>query len=944
MSVAAQLTTTVPNETNAGATCSRIALTLALILLTTAFLLISPPPGQTYPGAIPWSEHSLLKPITDAMSLGGLFASERGVEIKDLALHLAAAAGLVLLGVHMLTVTDTRRRSQSAKFVTAAQLALTGWVLLSLASSLWAGDADMARGQALIYTLGLAWAVALANTLQRRHLPALLTGLVTITAIAATLCIWYYHERNPGHRPGFPLGNPSLLAAALLPALLICGATLCAATERSFRERRMAFGAAAIGALAAMLPLFWCATLTRGRGALLALIAGLALIVVLRVGRRLRWLLGITFATCILAAGAMWFSSSSLDVTMSRGASMRFRIYAWRYAAEMWQARPYGGHGAGAYPRLAGQLAFSDRALDPEAFMAELVEHAHNELFEVLTEIGLVGGVLFVAGLVAILLAVFASLKNNRDTRRRWLVIGLAAAGGALLADSMVGVMPRLPGGTAIVYTLLGLLWCACRETSEPATSLPDALPLRTRAAVARALICFAAAAGAGGLAIWNWTGVQWEMRSKIALADGRYEYAVYASRQAQTALIDPVRIVVARDRVTATLFEQARSVFGEWLHRPADQRTQELSSQAIERATNAHESALRLRHGVPALTRNDARLARTAEWLSELSRQSEAAAAAHWTLLAEQAWQRQRQRTPYDVETLLALTRYRATMADHVALLRDALRLGDTEGVWLAVLKQFTTRPRFEETLATFVAAAGPVSPQTSLDSLVLSMAPETQRLAAAWHALRGEFNLAARRAAAAASLYKPMGSRFPTLYPTALREQAKYLMSADVNSAESAAKLLREALAALPSIQAQKYATMARPYRLQLATCLLVSGKDSEAEELLRDTVGAEAADDAIVSIYLDHRISQHQTAGRKPPTGPKLARGDTAQIARPHHGLELVGLARGPGRRPATTEHPTRQRGPPPAVSQEDLSRIRHGLCQEFPSMCDSLDDGD
>ncbi len=941
MSVATPSTTVVSPDPAASAICSRIALVLALMLLTAAFLLISPPPGQTYPGAIPWSEHSVLKPITDAMSFGGLLASERGVEVKDLALHLSAAAGLVLLGVQMLTAAGTRRRSQAAKLVAGAQLVLTGWVLLSLLSSLWAGDADMARGQALIYALGLAWAMALASTLQRRHLPALLTGLVIITAGAATLCIWYYHERNPGHRPGFPLGNPSLLAAAQLPALLICVATLCAAAERTLRKRRLAFGPAAVGALVAMLPLIWCATLTRGRGALLALVVGLAMMVVLRVGRRLRWLLGIAFAIGIVGAGTLWFSTSSLDVAMARGASMRFRLYAWRYAAEMWQARPVGGHGAGAYPRVAGQLAFGDRTLDPEAFMAELVEHAHNELFEVLTEIGLVGGVLFVAGLVAIFLAVLARLRHAADSRQRWLVVGITAAGVALLADSMVGVMPRLPGGTAIYYTLLGMIWCACRDDSDAAGPLAATPPRPARRSLACALICFAAAGGAGALAHRNWTGAQWELRSKTALSEGRYEDTLYACGQAQARLLDPVRIIVACERGTGALFEQARLAFGEWFRRSAEQRTPELSRQAIEQATRAHDSALNLRRRVPAITRSDARLARTAEWLSELSRPSDPDAAARWMSAAEQAWRLQRQRTPYDVETLIALARYRAALADHVTLLRDALRFGDTEGVWLTVLEQFATRPRFEETLAAFVAAAGPYSPQTGLDSLVLSMAPETQRLAAAWHALRGEFDLATHYVAAAAALYKPMRSRFPALYSTALREQANYLLRGDVRAAESAAALLREALAALPNIQAQKYATMARPYRVRLATCLLASGREDEAAALLREVVaGGDAVNDAVVAGYLDLVSANIRLpAERRPPVQDWLV----AILRRsPDHTMAWswrVWLAAQSGdeRQVCSLLAAASAAG----VSPENLGRIRHGLCQEFPPLCDTLD---
>src|SRR5438034_9171551 len=70
---------------------------LTVLIIAATFLLLSPPNKRGYPGAIPWSEHSLLKPITDAMSLWGAARTPQGVEIKDFAFYLAAAAGLLLL-------------------------------------------------------------------------------------------------------------------------------------------------------------------------------------------------------------------------------------------------------------------------------------------------------------------------------------------------------------------------------------------------------------------------------------------------------------------------------------------------------------------------------------------------------------------------------------------------------------------------------------------------------------------------------------------------------------------------------------------------------------------------------------------------------------------------------------------------------------------------------
>ena len=144
---------------------------------------------------------------------------------------------------------------------------------------------------------------------------------------------------------------------------------------------------------------------------------------------------------------------------MARGATIRFRYYAWRYAAELWsQSLPTSviGQGAGSYPRLAGQLSIRDRTLDPEAFPGELVEHAHNELFEVLTEIGLIGGVTFVGGWLATLAAGAALRRSVSDREKRWLHAALVAGLMALIVDMFSWPALRLSGVPAIFYTLLG--------------------------------------------------------------------------------------------------------------------------------------------------------------------------------------------------------------------------------------------------------------------------------------------------------------------------------------------------------------------------------------------------------------------------------------------------------------------------------------------------------
>ncbi len=843
---------------------SRAALILALVLLAASFLLLSPPPGQTYPGAIPWRDLSLLKPLVDLLSLGGLAATARGVEIKDFALHLAAALGLLLVGLRRLWITPAPRRLP-ARLAGFAQMFLAGWVLLSLASGWWSGETSYAAGQGTLYALSLGWAVALATTLQRRHIPHFLAGLVAISAAGAALCLWYFYERNPYHRPGFPLGNPTLLAAVLLPATLTCGVVVVASVAQLVQRRPLVFGRWAVAALLALVPLLLCLRITFSRGAILALVISVGVLILVVVGRRLRWVLLGVFLVLLVGGGAWWYHASHLDVTMARGASLRFRFYAWRYAVVFWQSQPVLGNGAGSYPRLAGTLSVYDRALDPAAFMGEIVEHAHNELFEVLAEIGLVGGVTFVAGWLATVAAASALLRSRPDERERWLVLAVAVSLVALAADAMFGVTLRLPGGPAVFFTLLGVFWALCREGGPGAPEDTPPAPHRPSITLT-AVACFAAAGAAGWVAVSNWRGVVTEQAALAAYRQQRFDVALDRAADAQPRLLDPVRKLAVAELSLQARYALAVQAFVPWVQAsasaPADAHA--MAARAVAVATSVLGACAELRQRVPALTQTDATAARAAAMLYELNKSANPAEAQHWLAETELAWHRQERFTPFDVETLLALTQFRNSLAGHVGLLRDALRFLETlrwddprqeQARWLQILAQVAQQPGFEQVLADFLAAVGPITPQTDLDALIASMAPETYRLAAACHALRGEFAQAAAASGRAAQLYEPMRARFPAQEAVALAEQAEYLLRACLLDAPSpatplaaaprAAELLEAALRSLPVIQEQKYEELAEPFRLRLAQARLLAGQTVAGVAAVRAALGAEAAD---------------------------------------------------------------------------------------------------
>ena len=958
---------------------SRVALILTVLLLGSTFLLISPPREMTYPGAIPWSDFSILRPLTELLSFNGLLTTARGIEIKDFALHLAAVIGLIILAARSASVgTRLSLRRRLYEPWLAAQFLLLGWVALAALSRRWSGDPDLVYGQAALYALSLAWAISLAWTLERRHMPHLLATLVLTTTLAAILCIWYYGERNPDHRPGFPLGNPGILAASMLPAILITLCVLLGTAQRWLRDRRRPDLAITSGAVLAFVLLIWCFTLTNSRAAIVALAVGLAAVAFLVLGARARWVIAIVVLCGLSSSGAWLLSQSQLDTAMARSATIRFRVYAWRYAAELWEHNWFtaiAGHGAGAYPRLAGQLSLHDRELDPSAFMGEMVEHAHNELFEVLSEIGLVGGVTFVGGFLGTLIAGGILLRGKTTDHERWLYIALLAGVVALMTDALFSPNLRLAGIPALFYTLIGVLWATCRAAATEHLSGHGSAPQNTyiettsRRRPGIALIVLLLATGVGWLTIRNWVGVLREEAAQYAFAQGDYEQARRDHQFAQAHLLDPVRQLINNDRVVRAHLALARQATVEFLDRqnsaavlPASQTAtttvspelNELQEQASSQCIAAFEAAAQLGRRAPTLMGTAASGASAAELLALLYQASNPALAQQWYHTAGRAWYLQRKWRPYDIATLLALTQHPAPLPNQLGLLRDALRsthgysrwgwplsLDDIRINWHNSLRQLAVHELFAETLEQLLAVVGPADPDTNLDSLIASRAPEVYRLAGYYHALQGDYTDAQRMAARAAELYQPMQARFPILHSVALLEEAEFILRGSPEQAQRAEKLLREALKLLPRIQQQKYEALAWPFRNRLALALLAQGSEDEASQIFLIALGDETlvpralADTCVRLALLDIRqLPGRLPSDRRAPveTWLKLALRRQPDHVPAWSWLAWLAAERADLERLHTILADATTAG----VQTADIQRIQNSLRQEFPTL--------
>ncbi len=849
-----------------------------MLTLAGALLLISPAaPSDDAADRQPWASGSPLQSIVAALALGYSIPTTRGVEIKYFAMHIGAALLLLLLGAraYMSRRPAPMRRHWREPWL-AAQLLLVGWVLLSTLSALWSGAPQLSLGQAALYAFGLAWALGLAWCIERRHLNVALGALISVSVACAILTVWYYYERNPGHRPGFPLGNPGIVGSVLAPALLLC------ANESFTAARRLLSGdrtsAAPLAACAAaLIPLAWAFILADALAAKIGLLAGAALLLFFQAAPRVRWtaiVLGLGLATVAVA----WRLQQGADLPLARAASARFRLYAWRYAAELWGQSQYLGVGAGNYPRLATALSANDELLDPAAFMGDWRAAAHNELFEVLAEIGLVGGVTYVAGLVATFAVIWRLVRDSRAGPTRRLAAALGAGFVAMYVDSLGSAVLRLPGAPAMFFTCIGLIWMLGRDANRGdgmTEALDDfasprrPLPRWPRALrVVMFLACATAAIGAVWLAVRDYSGARNAYRARAALVAGDADRAQALAELGRVELLEPKGRLLAQEQAMQSARRGARTAV--WTYHSAPDKSANTLSLATGRLEQLFQAAREFDAFAPRLGDAQTFAAEAAETLHGLYQSvGDQPAAQKWRITAHQAWLWRRLHFRTDPRALLALTRYPADTADFQAtLLRDALRGRDgrVTGVdgpagdrplqtfnreWSQSLRRLLLQPNFANAVEQLRRATSPIEPRTDLDTIVDTLAPEMHRLAAAVYALRGDLNGAAVQAGEAAALYESVRSRLPEWESAALAEQASYVFRESPTAPADAITLQRLAIDRLPAVSPDRLRAYAAPHRLRLAGYLLAQDRVVEATDVLSTIDPAPTLADAYLTI---------------------------------------------------------------------------------------------
>jgi O-antigen ligase len=292
-----------------------------------------------------------------------------------------------------------------------AALALFGvWTVVSF---VWATDLPLATDSVTRFALNFAlFPIVLAFVVERRHVVALFA--VFVAASVASVVYGLVADPSAGEPTEGRLAgagiNPNELGAMLVVAVVL-GVAL--GLVRSWHP--LARGAAFAGAAVSTVGLF----LTLSRGALFGLaVAMLVAPLVLGPGRRRAALVVMAIAALCAVAwfGVIASESSRERVTNPSAGGGSGRTDLWRVGWRMVEDHPVRGVGVGNFPARSVDYHLRPGSTENDAYIVDTPKVPHNIYLAVLSELGIIGLILFVAVLV---IPLAAAVRAAREFARR---------------------------------------------------------------------------------------------------------------------------------------------------------------------------------------------------------------------------------------------------------------------------------------------------------------------------------------------------------------------------------------------------------------------------------------------------------------------------------------------------------------------------------------------
>lgn len=333
-------------------------------------------------------------------------------------LTISRLAGPLALVIMVLSLPGRHAPPLPRRGVLVAVAAYAVW---ALASSLWTVNPDSSLHQGgsgyALASLALSISYMLAITMFVRteeHVRRLVLVVWAVSVIMGAIAIAEY---SGGYNRAVGLSGDANFFAALQVVALPIGAVLASQTRSNARRLIVLLGLAVIvGSIVTSL----------SRGGLLALAAVFLLLALqpargffrTRARKRAFLLMALVGAALLLAASFSALSARTSSLFSTADATGSGRINLWRAAVAGWHEHPVVGLGYGAFIGQSNDLLRQTPGVDFSAYqLRDTGQFVHNAYLESLTELGVVGLVLFfgVLATMARTLWVTARAAAERD-------------------------------------------------------------------------------------------------------------------------------------------------------------------------------------------------------------------------------------------------------------------------------------------------------------------------------------------------------------------------------------------------------------------------------------------------------------------------------------------------------------------------------------------------
>jgi O-antigen ligase len=314
-------------------------------------------------------------------------------------LSFSKIVGLLLAISWLAKVTsdrETRNDFMAAHPMFTYVLALfVAWAGVSL---LWAEDTTLVQTPLMRYALNLVLFLIVFTAVRT---PKQLVWTLGAYVVGGTAAAAYGLARPPSdvayydiQRVAGTLGDPNELASVLVPAIIIA-LGLAVVLKRAPLIRLMLVGSALICAGGVFL--------TLSRGGLVALAVALVAAVVVAGRWRAQ---ALVLSLCVAAGVGFWFNFVASDdqverVTHIEGGTGRADL--WNIGVRMVEDKPVTGVGLGNFQTASVHYLLEPGVIERDEFIVDQPKVAHNTYLHVVAELGVIGGVMFLAILLFVL-------------------------------------------------------------------------------------------------------------------------------------------------------------------------------------------------------------------------------------------------------------------------------------------------------------------------------------------------------------------------------------------------------------------------------------------------------------------------------------------------------------------------------------------------------------